>query len=69
MIFNDCFWGRGTLAKAKGGAKRRVLRKKRVPTDKYVWGCNPQSALAVHVRTCTDYDKVALIPNGHLCRI
>ena len=37
-------WGWGALAKAKRWAKRRVLSIKRVPTDKYVLGCNSQLA-------------------------
>ena len=36
--------GLGRLSQGEGGAKRKVFSKKRVPADRYVWGCNPQSA-------------------------
>ena len=37
-------WGRGALAKAKGGPKRKILVKREsLPTDTSA-GCNPQSA-------------------------
>ena len=38
MIFYLLFLGTGRLSQGEGGAKRRISSKKRVPTDKYVWG-------------------------------
>ena len=68
MIFNYCL-GMGRLSQGERRGKEKSLSKKRVPTDRYVWERNPPVGVAVRVRTCTNYDKVALIPNGHLCRI
>ena len=71
MTFFKLFvWGRGALAKAEKEGQREKFKVKResLPTG-YVWGYYSPVGIAVHVHTCTDYDKVALIPNGHLCRI
>ena len=61
-------WGWGALAKAKGGAKRRIKVKRESLLTGTSGGVIPVG-IAVCVRTCTDYDKVALILNGPLCHI
>ena len=42
-IFNVCL-GTGRLSQGKRRGKEKSLSKKRVPTDRYIWGCNSQSA-------------------------
>ena len=55
--------------KVKGGAKRNFkVKRESLPTGTF-WDHNTQSRSHTYIRTCTDYDKVALIPNGHLCHI
>ena len=70
MTFLMFVWGRGALAKAKGGAKRKIKGKREsLPTGTSGVVILVSITVRVHLRTCTDYDKVALIPNGHLCCI
>ena len=69
MTFLMFVWGRGALAKAKGGAKRRIkVKRESLPTGMSGVAI-PSRHNRTFLRTCTDYDKVALIPNGHLCRM
>ena len=68
-IFKCLFLGTGCLSQGERRGKEKSLSKKRVPTDRYVWGFNSQSAWPYIFRTCTDYDKVVFIPNRHLCCI
>ena len=42
-VFNVCL-GMGRLSQGERRGKEKSLSKKRVPTDRYVWGCNSQSA-------------------------
>ena len=43
-IFLNVCLGTGCLSQGERRGKENSLRKKRVPTDRYIWGCNPQSA-------------------------
>ena len=49
MIFLMFVWGRGTLAKAKGGAKRKVQVKRESLATGMSWGVIPSR----HSHTCT----------------
>ena len=43
VIFNVCL-GTGRLSQGERRGKEKSSSKKRVPTDRYVFGCNSQSA-------------------------
>ena len=39
-----CLLGTGLLSQGERRGKEKSLSEKRVPINRYVWGCNPQSA-------------------------
>ena len=62
------FGSGGALAKVKEGAKRRIEVKRESLLTSTSWGLIPSQCSRMYVPVLY-YDKVALIPNGHLCHI
>ena len=59
--------GAGCLSQGKGGAKREEIQVKREFCPTGTWGRNSQLAEPYIAYPFNKYNKLALVPNGHLC--